>query len=94
MKEHYGFTDSEMLALENKGVTIADMFYAVDEFKAKKAEPSLISLYHYADSHGNFLDGETKFDLIAQALFEKLELPDKIRLAEYIEYLEEGEQDE
>lgn len=94
MQEHYGLTDSEMFSLQEKGVTISDLFYAVDEFKAKKSEVSMISLYHYADTHGNFLDGNSKFDLIAQALFEKLELPDKIRLAEYIEFLEEGEQDE
>ena len=94
MQEHYQFTDQEMKTLEAKGVTIADLFYAVKDFKIEEAAPSKISLYHYIDTHGDFLESKRKGDIIAMVIFEKLEIQDKLAVAEYIEFIEEGEEDE
>jgi len=92
MKEYFNLTEEQYNALKNKGITDVDFFNAIPIFKAEGGVVSKICLCHYADSFGDFIErSQGKYDLIANAVFDNLPVIDKIELAEYIEFITEGE---
>lgn len=91
MKEHYNFSDDQMKTLENKGITIADLYYLVPEFEANEAPVSKVSLYYYMDKHGDFTQQKSKGDIVANMIFESLPVQEKLRVGEYLDWLEGGE---
>lgn len=89
MLEHYGFTQEQFDKLHKKcGLTIADLYYMIDDFQAHNAPVSKISLFYYADRHGDFTEGSSKSDLVAREVFKRLPIKDKIELGEYFDWLE------
>lgn len=92
MKQYFNLTDVQYDALKNQGISDLDFFNAIPIFKAEGGQVSKINLYYYADTHGDFIEREgSKNDLIANACFNNLPIKDKIELAEYIEFIIEGE---
>lgn len=49
------------------------------------------SIYHYADTHGNFIDDKTPHGKIAKVIFEQLSPKDKLTFFQYLEWLNEEE---
>lgn len=96
MIDHYGLTEKQWDWLQKQGTTVADLFHGVSEFCAQEAPLSKISLLHYADRHGDFLETmkPSKLDFVAQKVFENMSIPDQIEIGSYLEYLENGDDEE
>lgn len=95
MQEHFGFTDAEMQKLTGKGVSVRDLFaWARDYAIGSRDEPvSYVNLFYFVDKNGDFTENTSKKPdiLIAQTMFEKLSISQKIEISEYISDLEDGE---
>jgi len=94
MQSHYGLSDEAYSNLIASGVTFADMFKAVKFFDpiGSGLELTKVNLMYYVDAKGDFNDPpRLPHKKIASAFFESLPIKDKIEIAEYIDYLENGE---
>lgn len=101
MYDHYGLSEDQWKSLQKKGVTIKDLFESVKLFGPKDGNPEaecagVMSLFHYVDYKGDFSQPPKTLPhkLIAQAVFENLEIKEKISVAEYIELAENGYEEE
>jgi len=98
MKDHYRLNSEQYENLMNNNVTVVHMFKAMQLFDPNKtgAEVGLVGLLYYVDSKGDF-ESPPNFPhkKIAKAVFNMLEIKDKIMVAEYIEDSENNfEEDE
>ena len=88
MKEHYRLNDVNYAKLIKSGVTNLDFLNSITIFDPIKSnlELSLINLYYYVDSVGDFnARPSCAHKKIAKAMFEQLETSEKLNLLEYIE---------
>lgn len=86
MKDHYRLSDAGYKLLLSQGITVADMYRAVSDFRAQDVEVGMVQLMYYIDSFGGaWVDEEfkRKADKIAFAVFDELDIPRKIQVAEY-----------
>lgn len=56
-----------------------------------KYMPGQIGLYHYIDARGRFMPNKYKQDIIAEAIFNGLEVSEKMNVLQYLEEKEDGE---
>lgn len=86
MKDHYRLSDAGYNLLLSQGITVADMYKAVSDFRAQDVEVGMVQLMYYIDAFGGaWVDEEfkRKADKIAFAVFAELDIPRKIQVAEY-----------
>jgi len=86
MKDHYRLSDAGYKLLLSQGITVADMYRAVSDFRAQDVEVGMVQLMYYIDSFGGAWVDEVfkrKADKIAFAVFDELDIPRKIQVAEY-----------
>lgn len=91
LRDHYGLDDEAMQRLQKAGVTDKDLFKFLPLFQATDTEVTKIHLMYYADTHGDFLEGKSKSDLVAQEVFERLVMKEKLEVGGYLDWLENGE---
>ena len=88
MQDHYQLNNKEYLQLLNKGVTVKDLFDSVKVFSPYNnlVKINTHSLYFFVDSFGDFIESQkTPIHKIAKFLWERLDIKEKIAIAEYIE---------
>jgi len=96
MQDHYQLSDEVYAKLLKKKVTVTHMFRAIPLFDPNDCgEPiDKVGLMYYVDEKGDF---ESKPLLphrrIAQAVFDRLPIMDKIAVAEYVELVENNYED-
>lgn len=86
MKDHYRLSDAGYKMLLSQGITVADLFHATAEFNAQEVEVGMVQLMYYIDKFGGAWVEEEfkrKNDRIAFAVFDELDIPRKIQVAEY-----------
>lgn len=97
MKNHYQLTDVAYAKLIGDKVTVKDLFKCVPLFDPYKTgcEINKVGLLYYVDQKGDFnTPPNFPHKKIARAIFDCLGIKDKIMVAEYIDYLENGDDDE
>jgi len=95
MKQHYNLNDVEWNKLE-RTVKTMDLLKAIPEFDPNGSEVSItkVSLMYYLDKHGDFSEGNKIHQKIARAIFGSLDASDKIEIMKYVQWLEEGDEED
>lgn len=97
MQEHFRFSDKQMANLATKKICMTDLYKFAKNFdpSGNMLEIGKMNLYAYIDKKGDFMEGPSfKTKHICMEIFENLDVMDKCEIAEYIDYLENGEDDE
>lgn len=94
MNHLLSLTEEEYKAMKKThGICDMEVFESLPLFGVEDAPATKISLMLYADHHGDFLSESKKkkvADKIAQTIFEKLPIKDKLEVAEYLEFVVDG----
>ena len=94
MQQHYNIDDESYKKLLKDGVTIANLFKSIPIFDPHKSGAELgnkTSLFYYLDDKKTIENGKPfPHRKIARAIFNMLPIMDKIAVAEYEEYVENG----
>lgn len=88
MHEHYNISDAEWEKLQERGVTIKDLFQSLHYFvpKGSEAPVSPVCLMLYYDNHGDFRRPPYfPHKKIAEAIFNCLETKEKFALLRYMD---------
>lgn len=87
MQEHFNLTNAQYKFLIDNGVSVKDLFYmARNDFNSENACVSKISLLYFIDIHGDFTEVKNNKDLVANTIFESLDIKDKIEIGEYLNW--------
>lgn len=87
MKDHYGFSDSQMAILAKANIGISELFHAVKHFQVGQTDQSPISkvsLLRFIDTHGDFTERENSLQLIAYSCFQNLTPKEQKEVMGYI----------
>lgn len=87
MKEHYGFSDTQLSELKTIGIGLSELFKLTKEFQAGQPDLSpitKISLMLYVDRHGDFSELKSKQDHVAMMVFKNLSEKEKLEIIQYI----------
>lgn len=87
MKDHYGFSDVQLSALQQEGIGTLELFKAAKEFQVGQTDNSpitKISIMAFIDKHGDFSERKSTLDRIAFACFENLTSKEKKEIMDYI----------
>ncbi len=96
MKDHYHINDAEFKKL-SKSVSVMEMLKAIPEFDPYNTQLPItkIGLMLYIDKYGDFriAFGMLAHRLIAMAIFNSLNISDKIEILSYFEWEEQDEEE-
>jgi len=97
MKDHYQINDLAWTELQKHGIVQKDLLKFIKLFDPNYSESEItkVNLMYYVDSKGDF--SEPPFfphKRIAKAVFDSLDTREKLDIMEYIDYLENGDDDE
>lgn len=94
--EHFSINEEQKNSLLSQGIdniVLVENMKLFDPYETN-CELTKINIMYYMDERGNFLEDKiTNPGMIANAMFESLDATDKIEIYEYVEFLDE-EQDE
>lgn len=93
MKDHYGFSDVQLSALQQEGIGTLELFKAAKEFQVGQTDNSpitKISIMAFIDKHGDFSERANHLHKIAFACFENLSMKEK---KEILDYMSDSEND-
>lgn len=92
MRDHYGFTEAQILRLKTSGIGTGELFHAAREFRVwgthEDTGPlSKVSLMCFIDRHGDFTEQKNTLHKIAMELFNKLDKQEQKEIIKYVEYV-------
>lgn len=91
MKDWYRLSDEQYANLM-KRLTTLDLVKSVPLFYAQEAPVSKLNVMRYLDDHGS--DANEVHYFIWKAVFNSMDDSDKVDIMRYLEWLEEGDEDD
>lgn len=90
MQEWFGISDEEFAKL-SRFVTTLDLVRSVPLFHAQDNPVSKVNVMLYLDDNGT--DADDKHYFIYKAVVASMPIKDQLEIAQYVEWLEDGEED-
>jgi len=97
MREHYQINDKAWSELQKHKISLPDLFRCVKLFDPNESNSEItkVNLMYYVDKKGDFNNPPLlPHKRIAKAVFDSLDTKEKLEIMEYIDYLENGDDEE